>query len=227
MDYKGLLKFIRTQILVTAMIVLPSQEVVFGSFAASSGVNQCSRAPAAINRAALSIVQPSKIFYGEDGGDALSPEMIANFNVIRHDEKPLDVASLIPMDMQPTDSSSEVFSQVADKSMTTILNSEAVRGSTIGQAATKVEQKLKTEVTIGGSEPKSIQHKLNFSAQAFQATAQVLYTGFTNAALRYKIAEHKLGVEVFEKVTGNKDVVMSHTMTPEDRLSEISVRWNF
>ena len=119
MDYKGLLKFIRTQILVTAMIVLPSQETLF---AASSAVKQCSRAPAAINRAALSIVQPSKIFYGEDGGDALSPEMIANFNVIRHDEKPLDVASLIPMDMQPTDSSSEVFSQVADKSMTKVMS---------------------------------------------------------------------------------------------------------
>lgn len=221
MGYKEAFKFIRTQLLVMAVIVLPTREVLF---AASAPV--CQRAPAAINRAAIAIVKPSKIFYGEDGM-AISPEMIANFNVIKHEEKPYDMAALIPLDMKPTDNSSEVFSQVADKSMTTILNSEAVRGTSLGRAATEVEQKLKTEVTIGGNEPKSIQHKFNFSAQAFQATAQVLYTGLTNAALKYKVAEQKLGVEVFEKVTGDKDLVMSHTMTPDDRLSEVSLRWNF
>jgi len=217
-------KLLLTQILGLALVLFSFPDSAFAYLSAK--YLSPHRGPASINRAALTMVTPSKIFYGEDG-KALSPELIANFNMVKHENQPYDMSQLIPLDMQPSDSSSQVFSQVADKSFTTILNSDAVRGSTLGRAATDVEQKLKTEVTLGGNEPKSIQHKLNFSMQAFQATAQVLYTGITHAALKYKIADNKVGLEVFERVVGNKDLVMSHTVSPADRLSEVSVRWNF
>ena len=184
------------------------------------------RAPASINRVAISLVAPSRVFYGEDG-KSLSPELIANFNLVKLQEKPMDTAQMIPTDMKPSDNSSEVFSKVADKSVASLMNSEAIRETAFGRAATQVEERMKAQVLMGGNSPKSIQHKLNFNMQAFQATAQVQYTGFTNANLKYKIAENKLGLEVFERVTRNKDLVMSHTISTLNRLSEISLRWNF
>jgi hypothetical protein len=185
-----------------------------------------SRTPAAINRAALTVSTPSKVFYGENG-QALSPDLIMNFNHMRATEKPFNIAEHIPLDMKPSNSTMEVFSQVADRSLSTFFNSPSVRESSLGKAATTVEQKMNQEVAFGGTDPKSIQHRLNFNVQAFQALAQVQYTGLTNAALKYKLTENKMALEVFEKVATNQDFVMSHTMSSSDQVSEVSFRWSF
>jgi hypothetical protein len=186
------------------------------------------RVPSSINRAAITVSTPSKVFYGENG-QALSPELIANFYQIKATEKPLDMAELIPMDMQPSNNSTQVFTRVADRSLTTFLKSEAVRESTLGQTATAVQQKMKQEVVLGdgSGDPKAVQHKLNFNLQAFQAMAQVEYSGLTNAALKYKIAENKIALEVFEKISNNKDFVVSHSVSSADRISEVAFRWVF
>lgn len=189
-------------------------------------VSSSNRAPASINRAAIMISAPSKIFYGEDG-QSISPELIANYNQIKSNDKPLDMRMIIPLDMQPSSDSASVMAQVADRSMTSFLNSQTVRESSLGQTATKVEQKMKQEVVFGGEDAKSVQHKFNFNLQAFQALAQVQYTGITNAAIKYKIAESKVAIEMFERLSGNRDIIVSHTMGRENRLSELSMRWSF
>ncbi len=198
----------------------------FPAYSYQCQANESSRAPASINHAAIMVATPSKIFYGEDG-TSISPELIANFNQVKANDKPLDVVLFIPLDMQPTNDAASVMAQVADRSMTSLLNSESVRQSTVGQAATTVEQKMKQEVVIGGSDPQSVQHKFNFNVQAFQALAQVQYTGYTNAAIKYKIAESKVAIEMFKRFYGNRDLVFSHTMGRENRISEVSVRWTF
>ena len=172
------------------------------------------------------VSKPSKIFYGDDG-EPISPELIANFNQVKASEKPWDPQEMIPIDMQPTNSASQVAAQVADRTATTLWNSPTIRESSIGHAATTVEETLKQEVVLGDSRPQSIQHKFNFNVQAFQTLAQIQYSGFTNAAIRYKITESKFAFELFEKITGNKDLVVSHTIGREDRLSAMSVRWTF
>jgi hypothetical protein len=179
------------------------------------------RAPASINHAAIMMATPSKIFYGDDGTE-ISPELIANFNQVKASDKPVDMAELIPMDMQPSTSSSDVFAKVADKSMTTFWNSPSVRESSIGRTATDVEQTMKQEVVINGDDPTAIQHKFNFNVQAFQTLAQIQYTGLTNAALKYKIAENLLSLEVSEKF-----LVVSHSIGRDYRLSEVNMRWTF
>ncbi|MEZ0391907.1 MAG: hypothetical protein ACAH59_06810 [Pseudobdellovibrionaceae bacterium] len=203
------------------------QEIPVGqSFLSLTAANTKSRRPASINRAAQTVAAPSKIFYGENG-TSISPELIANYNHVKASEKPIDISSIIPLDMKPTHDSAAVFSQVADQSLTTLFNSPELRESSIGQTATAVEQKMKQEVVIGSEDPESTQHKLNFNVQAFQATAQVQYTGLTNAALKYKIAKNELAMEVFEKVASNQDVVLSHSISSADRVSEVSFRWSF
>jgi hypothetical protein len=184
------------------------------------------REPASINRAALMVATPSKIFYGENG-KALSPEMITTFHQVKTRDQTLDISQIIPMDLVPTQDANLVLTQVADRSFSAFWNSEVVQSSSVAQAATVVEQKMKQEVVIGGGDPRSVQHKFNFNLQAFQALAQIEYSGFTHAALRYKVAESTLALEIFEKLSDNRDVVLSHTTGPESRSSNLSFRWNF
>jgi len=191
-----------------------------------SDLGRISRFPAAINRAALTVSTPSKVFYGENG-KSLSPELIMSFNQVKAAEKPFNISEHIPMDMKPSNSTMEVFSQVADRSLTTFFNSTTVRESALGQTATAVEKKMKQEVLFGGTNPKSIQHRLNFNLQAFQALAEVQYSGLTNAALKYKLVENKMALEVFEKVASNQDFVMSHAISASNQISEVSFRWSF
>lgn len=183
-----------------------------------------SRAPAAINQAVLVQVNPEQVFSSENG-KPISPDLIANYNQVKALEQPLDVTQLIPMDLSPTRDSSEVFSRVADKSATTYFNSPAVRATSLGQSATSVEKSLKQEIIFGRNP--SVQHKLNFNFQAFQSLAQMQYSGITNAAVKYKANESKLALEIFEKLRGGKDLVLSHTISPADRVSQVSLRWKF
>lgn len=188
-------------------------------------LKKAKRTPAAINRAALMIAAPSRVFYGENG-QSLSPELIANFNHVKAAEPKLEVTDIIPMDMKPTNDPLVVFTQVADRSLTSFFNSPQVRESSIGQAATAVEKKMTQEVVLGSAD-QDVQHKLNFNVQAFQTTAQIQYTGYTNASLKYNLASQNLALEVFEKVAKNQDVILTQTMSDSDRLSQISYRWNF
>lgn len=185
------------------------------------------RKPAAINRAALMVTSPSRIFY-RDNGASISPELIADFNRMRAMEKPFDPAEMIPLDLSPTSDQSQVLSRVADRSMNSFLNSKIVRETYLVKTATEVEKKMNQEIVIGsGSGPESVQHKLNFNMQAFQATAKVEYSGLTNAAIKYKVDESKLALEIFEKVSSSKDLMVSHTISPSDRLSQVNFRWSF
>ncbi len=197
-----------------------------GSVKSHASSGKVRRAPAAINHAAMMVTRPSKIFYGEHG-TSLSPDLIVSFHQARSQEKPFDFSKVIPLDMTPTKNSQLVFSRVADRSLSSFLNSPEIRQSAVGRAATEVEQKMKQEVVIGGGDPKSISHKLNFHIQAFQTTAEVEYTGLTKATLKYVASENRLALEVCEKAIGSSDMVLSHSIVGTIAKSEVSMRWTF
>jgi hypothetical protein len=184
------------------------------------------RAPSSIAPAVMALTQPSKIFYGHDG-EEISPDLIATYNAIKSQEKPLNLCDYVPTDMTATSSSGQVFSRVADKTASTIFSSDAFRAMPIGSAATEVEKSMKADVVLGGDEPEEIQHKFNFNLQAFQALAKVQYTGITNAAVMYYALQSKLSVEVSEKIFGTKDLVFNQDFSHADSLSRVSFRWGF
>ncbi len=191
--------------------------------ASTGGVEM--RVPAAINHQAVMQIQPTHLAGTDSAGASISAELIANYKQMKASEKPIDTSLLIPTDMSPSDDSSQVFSKVADKSATHFFNSPEIRGTAFGRTATSVENSLKKEVVF--SQSNSTQHSFKFNFQAFQTLAEVQYKGFTNAALKYKANESKVALEIFEKIMGGKDVVLSHVMSPRDRLSQLSLRWNF
>lgn len=184
------------------------------------------RNPASINRAVSAIATPSKIFYGNDG-EAISPDLIATFNAIRRQEEKIDASKFIPLDLKPSQDSSLVFSRLADKSMQTMFNSVEFRQSAIGSASIAVQESLKTEMAIPSKKPNAVEHRVRFDVQAFQSLAQIRYSGYTNAAVKYFAANEKLAVELSEKLTPTNELILSHSIEPTNRISQVIMQWSF
>lgn len=183
------------------------------------------RGPASINRAALTLSAPSKLLYS--GQAPLSPELVENYHQVRSSEKPFNAMDFIPLNLHPSSNSGYVFSAIADKSVQTILNQPHIRQSVVGQAADKMEKTLHQEVVLGGKGSEGPGHRLNFEVQAFQTQAQVRYEGLTKAAVSYQATRSTVAFEVFEKVARTKELVLSHELRPDERVSQMSVRWSW
>lgn len=179
-------------------------------------------ARASINRAALVLAKPSKYFGPQ--GQVISPELVDSYNQIKAQTKPFDMTQIIPSDIQASADSGFIFARIADQSISSLFNSAEMRATPIGKTATDVEKKLKQDVTLSQGQ---VLHKFTFQVQAFQSVARVDYTGYANATLKYQAADSSLGLEVFEKISKSKEVVVAHLNKPTDRVSSLSLRWNF
>lgn len=191
-------------------------------------MDQVQRMPASIGPGA-SLATPSKVFWGQMD-EPLAPDLIAIYHSVKEQEaqeQHFQTGDIIPTSLAPTGDIKQVVNQIADRSTNTLFHSKSFRESAVGQTTTKVENSLKKEVVIGGHEPQSVQHKVNFNLEAFQSIARIQYTGYANAAVTYKIAEEKLGVEVSESVGRQQDLIVSHQVSPLDRFSQLSMRWSF
>lgn len=183
-----------------------------------------SREPAMINRAAVAIAKPSRIFYGSDGQE-ISPDLITTYNSFKHDVINFDVSKVISTNMQPSNDSSAVFAQIFDRSASYVVSRPEFRNTSLGRTTTQVEHAMKQEVVVN-TDPSGVQHKVNFNIQALQTCAQLQYSGVMKAAVKYTISNSTLGLEVAEKVFSNKDLVLSQSYGSQ-RVSEVSLRWSF
>lgn len=181
------------------------------------------RAPAAINRAIVALAKPSRLLYGHDGTE-ISPALILAFNQWKAEQEKFDVASVVPMDLAPTDDANYVFHRIADRGLSYLFRRPEFRQTPLGETTTAVERNMKQEVAFTS---KDVNHKINLSVLAFQAEARLEYSGYLRAALRYSAPTAALGVEVTEPVAVNQDVVISHLANSENRLSEVTYRWTF
>jgi len=182
------------------------------------------RQPAAIHRAAMALVKPSQIFFGRDG-EGISPDLVANFNQFAS-VRSVDASQYIPVSLKPEMGTREVMGKIADRSLSTWLQSEQIQSSLIGRTATTVEESVKTEVQIGTLNDK-VHHRLNFELKAFQSQAVVKYSGFADASLSYQIANSSVGFEVSEKVSSEIQMIFSHVAKSDSKISAVSWRWEF
>jgi hypothetical protein len=187
-----------------------------------------SRQPAAIHRAVSAIATPSEIFYGHDG-DAISPDLIATFNKIKTEEERVDLSKFIPTDISPTNNSQQVAIRVADRTMETLFNSVEFRQSPLGSATLTVQESLNTELRFQSVPNKSqvVEHKLQMSLQAFQSFAQIRYTGFADATVRYFLNSPKVAFELSERIAENKSIILSHAEATSDRFSKVAFQIEF
>lgn len=214
-QFENLIKFILRTLFV---LVLSLVGIYF--FPKDNG-NQ--RLPAAINRAAITMAAPSKVLNIKHG---LSPELLDSYYSFKASENQFDVSEVLPLDLQPSNNSNLVFSKIADKSVSSFFNSDLIRSTPVGRTATVVEHKLKQDISFQGGK---IDHKFTLHIQAFQATAKVAYSGYTNASIQYHVSNSAVGLELYEKITkdNSKDLVMSHVTNSVEKKSSLSVRWGF
>lgn len=139
-----------------------------------------------------------------------------------------DLNKIVPKDVTPQQSSSEVLRKMSDRAVQVWLKSPTMQSMAVVQTAQKVENAMKAEVVLG--EPKEegeVQHKLNFQVQAFQTTSRVDYSGYVNCTVSYNLREQKTGVEFREKIFKNKDLYVNHSLTRQENLSSVGMKWSF
>lgn len=153
------------------------------------------------------------------------PDVIQSYKQVKAQMKPLDFTEVVPLDMVASDDSNHVFALIADHSLTSFFNSSAMRATPMGQAATQVEQKMKQDLVIANQG--QLQHKITVNVQAFQTLARIDYSGFTKASLQYQARDSSLNFEVSEKITRTRNLIIGHLQKPSDRISSLSVHWNF
>lgn len=138
-----------------------------------------------------------------------------------------DLESVIPMNMEPTQSAGSVATKIGDRLVQKWLESDAVKSSAVGRTASTVENAMKTEVQINKNESTGVNHKFSFQVLALQALTKLEYSGWWNATLNYDARERQTGLEVREKVFHNKDFFINHKVSSVEDMSSMGLRWSW
>lgn len=139
-----------------------------------------------------------------------------------------DVAKMIPTDLSSTSDTRVVTSRILALSVQNVINSDAVKHSTLGSTAQSVQQTMQDGMTVASREPNSVQHELKFSMKPTQTEAMVRYSGLTNARVSYLASESKMDVEIREPFEAlATDVVFNHVNIPGDRKDVMSLSWSW
>lgn len=88
-----------------------------------------------------------------------------------------------------------VLRRLVDKGAKRIMKSRLFKSSELGQASEGLKQKMQTDIQF--SDEKNMNHKFDFKIELFQGYAQIQYTGFTRAKLRYQMNDSRV-MMVFE-----------------------------
>ena len=134
--------------------------------------------------------------------------------------------AILPTAIDPEDSSRSVVSKIVDNSLSYWYNHSGFKETTVGRAAASVEKKMRADVDLGTDKNK-VEHKLSFKLLATQALAKLEYVGWFRAALNYDARAAKAEAEVFESLAPDKDLIVSQSVTPEERKSQLALRWNW
>ena len=137
------------------------------------------------------------------------------------------VERYIPQNMAATNDQGHVVMQIADRSVSAYLASDDFRRSAIGKTTRSVESKMQGDLALGSADPRDTQHKFKFQMRATNARALVDYEGFFKAQLSYTAMNQTAGVEVFENLTSQTNLVYGTTFLRGDTRSVMSVRLNF
>ncbi len=163
---------------------------------------------------------------------AVARQPVSHMKILIMPEANLDQTSqnfskkVLPKSLTAADSSQSVVSKIIDNSLAYWWDNSELKKTSVGQAATKIEQNMKAEVDFGKTE-KSSGHKLSFKLLAIQALAKIEYKGWIKAALNYDAKAAKAEAELLENLSNNKDLVISHSMTSNENKSQLSLRWNW
>lgn len=133
---------------------------------------------------------------------------------------------ILPTNIQPNDTASNVLSRIGDRALNLWLKSSSMQKVQIVQAAQKVQNAMKAEVNLAPQDSE-VQHKVNFQVQALEAVSRVDYSGYVNATVSFNARNSRTDYEVRKKVLKNKDFFVNHMTSRQEDLSSVGLRWSF
>jgi prophage DNA circulation protein len=138
-----------------------------------------------------------------------------------------DVSKVIPTDMKSSSDAGFIATKIGDRAAQAWLSSASAKDSSLVRTANKVQNSMKSEISVKGQQTNSVEHKFTFQFLAFQAVTQLRYTGWLNAAIDFNARANETKFEITQKMFTNKDFVVSHIANSEQGLSSIGLRWNW
>ena len=142
-----------------------------------------------------------------------------------------DVSTKVNKSLTEADNSRTIVSKVIDNTLSYWWDTSGIKNTSMGQAVETVEKKMKADVNLGSTtasdESKTVQHKLSFRLMAAQALAKIEYFGWFKGVIQYNARNAATEAEVFENLSNNKDLVISHSITSNESKSQVSLRWNW
>lgn len=129
---------------------------------------------------------------------------------------------ILPKNVEQGESGNSVISEMIDNSFSLWWEKSPVKQTSIGQVADKVDKKLKTEVNFGKSADQKTEHKISVKVLAVQALAKLEYKGWVRAGLNYDARAAKTQAEVLENISAHQDLKLSHSMSSDGNMSQVS-----
>lgn len=142
-----------------------------------------------------------------------------------------EVSNKVNQSITSADSSRTVVTKIIDSSLSYWWDTSGIKNTSMGQAVEVVEHKMRADVNLGSTTDvntaKGTQHKLSFRLLAAQALAKVEYLGWFKGAVKYNARSATAEAEILENLANNKDLVVSHSVSPAESKSQLSLRWNW
>ena len=144
-----------------------------------------------------------------------------------HQESFMDVINteILPDQMTAGETEEQIFTKMADKSISYYWKVTALRKTAVGRAAEAIEKNMKVEG--GFKDTQNVEHKFSFKILAVQALAKIEYKGWIKAAFNYDAKSEQTKAEIIESISNNNEIVISHAVQNSINQSELSMRWNW
>lgn len=138
----------------------------------------------------------------------------------------IDMAKIIPTNLQPGQTEEEIGLRVVDFSVNNFTNGDFFKNTEIGKAAKGFEESLKTEVNLGGDPEKGeISHSVNVQLLALEQRAWIHYKGITDFTVNYRANDSDVNMEMQQNLGGSTNLVLAHNL--REQISRASLSWNW
>jgi len=136
------------------------------------------------------------------------------------------ITNTIPTDIPNHADGRDVGQRVMNKGLQSLVEGRYFNNPELARAAKEIEQKLKTEVSLGGREPGSVSHSFGMQVLAFEQRAKLDYKGFFDASMDYNAANSNFQMALTEQLSDTSKVLINHESATSTSMLNLHFDWN-
>jgi hypothetical protein len=146
--------------------------------------------------------------------------------IVQNTKAAIDVAKVIPLNLQPGQSEEQVGLRILDRSVSSAMQTDFFKNTEIGKAAKGFESALKTDMKLGGDPKKGgVTHHIDMQLQAFEQKAYLQYRGITDLRVTYHTNDSNLDMELNQDLGHGTHLLITHNLN--EALSRANISWNW